>query len=217
MSLTDAMARRYAVKKFEPGVRRDAALVEALEAARLAPSSYGLQPWRIVLVEDPALRRTLREYAWDAAKVEEAGHLLVFAHLDPITADDVEAHVALTATTRGLSSERAEGLRGSLTRNLLERRGPEERRAWARAQCYIGLGVFLAACADLGLDAGPMEGFQPDRVDEALGLGGRRLHAAAFVVAGSRAGDDAAASQAKVRMPLDDLVLRMPAAAQAER
>ncbi len=215
MSLTDHLAWRHAVKKFEPGVRRDAALAQALEAARLAPSSYGLQPWRIVVVDDPVLRATLREHAWGAAKVEEAGHLLVFAHLDPITEEDLDAHAARVTATRRLAPEEADKLRASLRRNILGRRSADERRAWARAQCYIGLGIFIAACAEQRLDAGPMEGFEPAKVDAALGLPARRLHAAAFVVAGRRAADDPGAALRKVRMPLDELVLSIPAPAPA--
>ncbi len=206
MSLIDDLSWRYAVKKFEPGVRVDSGLAQALEAARLAPSSFGLQPWRIVAVEDPALRRALRAHAFGAAKVEEAGHLLIFAHLDPLAAEDVDAHVALMVRSRGLDAESAARQRQTLHRAIFERKDEQERRAWTRAQTYIGLGVFLAACAQQRLDACPMEGFEPQKVDEMLDLSARRLHAAAFVTAGRRAVDDAHAELPKVRMPLDDLV-----------
>jgi nitroreductase len=208
MEMLDALRWRYAVKRFLPGARDEAALTRALEAARLAPSSFGLQPWRIVLVEDAATRARLAEKSYGQAKVAEAGHLAVFAILDPVTEDHVAAYVARLAAARGLDGAAASKRHDSIAKTVLQKKDAEERRAWARAQCYLGLGVFLAACAAEGLDACPMEGFEPAAWDEILGLADEGLAAAAAVPLGRRAEDDAEAAQPKVRMPAQDLILR---------
>lgn len=208
MEMLDALRRRYAVKRFVPGARDDAALDRALEAARLAPSSFGLHPWRIVLVEDAATRARLAERSYGQSKVAEAGHLAVFAILDPVTEDHVAAHVARLAAARGLDGATTNKRHDSIAKTVLQKKTGDERRAWARAQCYLGLGVFLAACAADRLDACPMEGFETHAYDEILGLGAEGLAAVAAVALGRRAGDDAEAAQPKVRMPAEELILR---------
>ncbi len=207
MSLRDDMAWRYAVKRFAPGERADDRVSEALEAARLAPSSFGLQPYRVVRVTDPALREAVLAHAYGQAKVVEAGHLLVFARRDPLTERDIEAHVARAVAARGLDAAAEAKLRETLLENVLGRHDAAGLAGWCRAQTYLALGVFLAACARLRLDACPMEGFSPSGVSDALGLPARRLRAEALVAAGIRAADDAAADAPKVRLSPAEFVI----------
>lgn len=208
MEMLDALRWRYAVKRFVPGARDEAALYRALEAARLAPSSFGLQPWRIVLVEDAETRARLAGKSYGQDKVAEAGHLAVFAILDPVTEDHVAAHVARLAAARGLDGAATSRRHDSIAKTVLHRKDAGERRAWARAQCYLGLGVFLAACAAEGLDACPMEGFENAAYDDILGLAEEGLTAAAVVALGRRADDDPEAARPKVRLPASELILR---------
>lgn len=217
MATPEDMARRYAVKRFIPGQRDDAALARALEAARLAPSSFGLHPWRIVRAEDPQVRRAVLDRAYGQEKVVTAGHLLVFASRSPLTEDDVDAHVDLTARIRPLDEAAREKLRGTLVKNVLERHDAAGLDAWCRAQCYLGLGVFLSACATLRLDACPMEGFDPQAVTRLLGLDRERLTAQVLVTAGYGAPDDAEAARPKVRLARGNFVLDagLPTTAQA--
>jgi len=207
VSLPDDMTWRYAVKRFAPGERAEEALSEALEAARLAPSSFGLQPYRVVRVGDPALREAVLAHAYGQSKVVEAGHLLVFARRDPLTEGDVEAHVARTVAARGFDAAAGAKLRDNLLNNVLRRHDAAGLASWCRAQTYLALGVFLAAAARLRLDACPMEGFSPSKVSEALGLPARRLRAEALVTAGVRAEDDAAADAPKVRLTPSDFLI----------
>lgn len=209
MTTREDMGWRYAVKRFVPGAREDDKLSRALEAARLAPSAFGLMPWRVVVVEDADLRDRVLEHAYNQAKVTEAGHLLVFAHRAPLLAEDIAAHVSALASRRGLDAEAAEKTRARLAKSTLGRFEDAGLREWCRAQCYLGLGVFLAAAASERLDCCPMEGFKPEAVDEALGLKDRRLAAAALVTAGVRDPEDPAARQAKVRPEADSFVLRL--------
>ncbi|MFP4275307.1 MAG: nitroreductase family protein [Paracoccaceae bacterium] len=207
MALPEDMSWRYAVRRFVPGAREDARLAQALEAARLAPSAFGLMPWRIVQVEGAATRRALLDHAYGQDKVESAGHLLVFASRAPLTEADIDAHVARLARDRGLDDAAAGKQRASLIRNTLARHDARGLDEWCRAQCYLGLGVFLAACASQRLDACPMEGFAPARFDDILGLRAHRLTARALVTAGHRAPEDASASRAKSRPGMDEFLL----------
>ena len=200
---------RYATKKFDPARAIDPALWTQLEqAAVLAPSSYGLQPLKFVVVTDPAVRSRLRAVSWNQPQVTDASHLVVFAAKNPPTPADVEAHVARTAAVRGTPLAALDGLRQMLLGSL-SRMTPEAAHQWAARQCYIALGVFLTACAAAGVDACPMEGFQPDRYDEILGLKAKGCGAVVIATAGYRSADDPAAKNAKVRFEVSDVIERV--------
>lgn len=215
MSLTADMTWRYACQEFAPGERCDDALAQALEAARLAPSSFGVQPWRIVTVEDEAMRAALPPLCYGQASVRDAGHLLVFAYCDPLTEDHLRAHAARVAQQRGFSAEAEQAFLADLVKTVLTRRSPEEQRSWARDQCYLGLGVFLAACAHHRVDSCPMEGFKPAAVDAALGLRDHGLRAAVLVAAGRRAATDHTARAPKVRLDRASFLHRIGTAPKA--
>jgi nitroreductase len=161
---------RYATKKFDPGRKIAPELWAKLEAAAIhAPSSYGLQPWTFVVVTDPEMRRRLHPVSYNQAQILDASHLVVFAAKNPPTPADVEAHVARTAAVRGVSTDSLDGLRQSLLGSL-SRMDAAQAHRWAARQTYIALGFFLSAAAMMGVDACPMEGFQPEKYDEVLGL-----------------------------------------------
>lgn len=211
MALPGDMRWRYAVQRFVPGLRSGAALEAALEAARLAPSSFGLQPWRILNIEGDELRQALVPLAYGQDKVAQAGHLLIFASRAPLLPEDIDAHVDRVAAARALDDLAREKLTAKLARDVLGRHDAAGLDAWCRAQCYLGLGVFLAACASLRLDACPMEGFQPDAVADLLELRPLRLEPRVLVAVGARDPADPAAAGAKVRPDPDDLILTLGA------
>ncbi len=203
------LRRRYATKAFDPARTIDPATWAALEeAAVLAPSSYGLQPWNFIVVTDPAVRKQLHPASWNQAQILDASHLVVFAAKNPPTAADVERHVANAEAVRGQPAGSLDALRqmilGSLTRMT-----PADAHAWAARQCYIALGVFLSAAAHLGVDACPMEGFQPDKYDDILGLSAKGLKSVVIATAGYRSATDKYAAAAKVRFPVDEVVIRV--------
>lgn len=203
------LRRRYATKAFDPARTIDPATWATLEqAAVLAPSSFGLQPWNFVVVTDPAVRKQLHPVSWNQPQILDASHLVVFAAKNPPTAADVERHVANAEAVRGQPAGSLDALR-QMIGGSLSRMSPADAHAWAARQCYIALGVFLSAAAHLGVDACPMEGFQPDRYDEILGLSARGLKSVVIATAGYRSATDKYAAAAKVRFPVDDVVIRV--------
>jgi nitroreductase len=200
---------RYATKKFDPAKKIAPDLWAKLEqAVVLAPSSYGLQPWKFLVVTDPAVRAKLHPVSWNQPQILDASHLVVFAAKNPPTPADVERHIARTAEVRGVAPETLDGFKQMMLGSL-GRMTHQDAHAWAARQCYIALGVFLSACALVGVDACPMEGFQPDRYDEILGLTARGLSAVVIATAGYRAESDPAAQVPKSRFAVQDVVERI--------
>ncbi len=205
----DVMAQlrwRYACKKFDAAKKIDAATWAKLEDALvLSPSSYGLQPWKFFNVVDPATREKLLPVSWGQKQIVDASHLVVFAVKANVGAADAEKLVALSAATRGVPASALDGYKNMMVGSLT-RATPEQVREWMSRQVFIALGVFLSAAALLGVDACPMEGFQPEKYDEILGLPAKGYHSVVLATAGYRAADDAYAGLAKVRYPKAELV-----------
>jgi nitroreductase len=200
---------RYATKGFDPTRKIDPATWAVLEqAVVLAPSSYGLQPWNFVVVTDPAVRTQLHPASWNQPQILDASHLVVFAAKNPPTPADVTRHVANAERVRGQAPGSLDALRDRIL-GTLAKMSPADAHAWAARQCYIALGVFLSAAAQLGVDACPMEGFQPDKYDEILGLTAKGLKSVVIATAGYRSAADKYAAAAKVRFPVDEVVIRV--------
>jgi nitroreductase len=200
---------RYATKKFDPSRKITPDLWAKLEQAPLlAPSSYGLQPWRFVVVTDPEMRKKLHPVSYNQAQIIDASHLVVFAAKNPPTPADVERHAARTEQVRGLAPGSLDGLRKMLLGSL-SRMTEKDAHNWAARQTYIALGFFLSACALAGVDACPMEGFQPEKYDEILGLKSKGFGSVALATAGYRLPDDAAAKLAKSRFDVNDVIERI--------
>lgn len=199
---------RYATKKFDPAKKIAPDLWAQLErAASLAPSSLGMQPWKFVVVTDPAVRQELHPVSYKQAQILDASHLVVFAAKKPPTAADADAHIARAAAVRGVPAESLDGYKKMML-GALSGMDAKQAHQWAARQCYIALGVFLATAALVGVDACPMEGFQADRYDEILGLKEKGLGAVVIAAAGYRSPEDQYAQAAKVRFTVDDIVIR---------
>jgi len=199
---------RYATKKFDPTRTIPAEVWAVLEQALvLAPSSVGLQPWKFVVVTDPAVRKTLQPAAYGQAQIVDASHLVVICGKAPPTAADADRHVARTAEVRGVPVEALAGFRKMVVGAA--GKPPEEAAAWAARQAYLALGMFLTTAAMIGVDACPMEGFDPPKFDEILGLKAHGVAALALVAAGYRAADDKYAGVPKVRLPVEEVVVRV--------
>jgi nitroreductase len=198
---------RYATKKFDPARKIPAATWAALEKALvLSPSSYGLQPYHFVVVNDPELRKRLRAASWDQPQVTDASHFVVFARKLLLTEGDVEKFVNLTTDTRGLERGSLRGYFDMMVGDLV--RGPRNAiiKEWAARQTYIALGNLLTSAALLGVDACPMEGFDPAKYDEILGLPAKGYGATNACALGYRAADDKYAAAKKVRFPAGELI-----------
>lgn len=201
---------RYAVKKFDATKKIPAADWAALEQSLiLSASSYGLQPYRFVVVEDPAVRAQLPALSWGQTQTTDASHFVVFARRLAVTTADVDRYLARIAQVRGIGLDALAGLRGMLVGDIIE--GPRSQWAaeWAARQAYIALGFLLTSAAALGIDACPMEGFSPADYDKVLGLEAQGLGAVCACALGYRASDDPYATAPKVRLPADELILKI--------
>lgn len=204
-SLTAALKWRYAVKKFDAARAIPNPLWAALEEALLlTPSSFGLQPWKFFVVDDPALRAKLREASWGQAQVTDAARFVVFAVRNDFTAEDVERHVLRTAEVRNMPVTALENFRKVMLGVVS--RPPAQREAWAAKQVYIALGNFMTSAAALGVDVCPMEGLDPAKYDEILGLPEKGYHALVAAAAGYRSEEDVYAKIPKVRYDKAEVV-----------
>lgn len=206
-----ALARlkwRYATKKFDPARKIPPDVWAVLEQALvLAPSSTGLQPWKFVVVTDQGVRKKLHPAAYNQAQVLDASHLVVVCGKNPPTIADADRHVARTAEVRSVPAESLEGFRKMVVG--VTDKPAADAAAWAARQAYIALGVFLTTAAMIGVDACPMEGFDPPKFDDILGLKAKGVQSLALAAAGYRSPDDKYATAAKVRLPVDEVVVRV--------
>ena len=197
---------RYAVKKFDPARKIAPPLWEALEEAlTLAPSSFGLQPWKFFVIDDPAVRAALRTVSWGQSQITDASHLVVFTAKKGFGTPDIERFIARSAEVRKVSPESLAGYKQMMV-GALEPRGAAALESWVARQVYIALGFFLAAAAGLGVDACPMEGIDPAGYDKVLGLTERGYTALMVATAGYRAADDAYSQLTKVRFARNDVI-----------
>ncbi len=208
--LIDRLNWRYATKKMDPSraVPEDA-VERILEAARLAPTSSGLQPFEIIVVTNPETRARLRAVAFDQAQITDGSHLLVFAAWDNYTADRIDAVVNQLGAERGGVTEALSAYYERLKGMYLPRSADENYQHAAR-QAYIAFSAAMTAAAFEEVDATPMEGFDVDKVDEILGLRERGLRSVTLLPLGYRdASGDWLVGMKKVRRPMDTLVTRV--------
>jgi nitroreductase len=200
--LLDGLNWRYATKQFDPNRKISAQDWNTLEEAlRLSPSSGGLQPWKFVVVTDPAMRAKLLPASYGQPQITNASHLVVFAAKKNFNEADVDAFISHAASTRGVSIESLAPFRGMLVGGIVKSMDEAARDAWARNQVYIALGNLLTSSALLGIDACPMEGFDRAQYDDILGLKKEGYAAAVIATVGYRAASDQYAAAPKVRFP----------------
>lgn len=207
--LIDKLHWRYATKKFNPAKQvPDEKIERILEAVRLTASSSGLQPYELILVTNPALRAQIKPVAWDQAQVVDCSHLLVFAAWDDITAERVNFMYDLIEQERG-QNDGLDAYRQRLL-GIVAERGTQANYEAAARQAYIGLGSAMIAAAFEGVDATPMEGFDPAAVDAILGLGERHLRSVLILPLGYRDEEnDWLVNMKKVRRPREQFVTEM--------
>ncbi|GAB2904637.1 NAD(P)H-dependent oxidoreductase [Uliginosibacterium flavum] len=201
---------RYATKKFDSAKAVPQEKVERiLEAIRLTATSSGLQPYEVIVVNNPELRAQIQPHAWNQAQITEASHLLVFAAWDNYTAERINMMFDLVNEERGVRNEGWENYRQQLL-NTYVPRDAETNYQHAARQAYIGLGTALIAAAEEEVDATPMEGFDPAKVDEILKLHERGLRSVVILPLGYRAAEgDWLVSLKKVRRSREDFVIEM--------
>ncbi len=205
----DALEWRYATKAYDTEKKLSAEQIDTmLEAARLAPSSYGLQPWKFIVVNNPEMRAKLREAGYGQSPITDASHFIVIAVPSVIDDTLIDAYLQSVAHTRGVSLESLAGYR-AMNKGALENKTPAERIEWAARQAYLALGVLLTTAAVERIDATPMEGFDPKKFDEILGLVALGLESKVALALGFRSSEDAMAGAIKVRFPKSEVVVEV--------
>ncbi len=211
MSLLQNLNWRYATKKMDPSkkVEQDK-LDRILEAVRLTPTSSGLQPYQVLVITNQEIKEKIKAMSWDQSQVADCSHLLVFAAWDDYTAERINGSFDFTIAERGAgTNERTEAYRNNMLANYPPR-GPEVNFQHTARQTYIALGFALVAAAEEGVDATPMEGFDPVAVDELLGLRAKGLRSVTLLPLGYRdAANDWLLPLKKVRRTRDNFIIEI--------
>lgn len=205
MELIKNLKWRYATKKFDTTKKVSAVdLAKIKEAIQLSVSSYGLQLYKVLIIENRELREKLKPVSWNQDQVTDASHLFVFCNQNKVNPDEIDAFLRLTSETRNNEYEKLQGY-GDFIKMKLDEKSEAEQTNWLERQPYLALSNLLMACAELGIDACPMEGFEPEKYNEILGLEEKGLNAVVIATVGYRDKSDRNQSLPKVRKPLEQL------------
>jgi nitroreductase len=206
-TLSDALHWRYATKKFDPVRKISSEDWRALEEAMvLAPSSFGLQPWRFIVVETPEIRAQLPAISWGQTQPVDCSHYVVFAQRKGLSVEDVDHFINRMVEVRGVTRESLEGYRGFILNFHKAATDQGWVDAWCSRQVYIALGQAMAAAGLLGIDSCPLEGIEAAKYDALLGLEKQGYTSLCGLAFGYRAEDDKYAELPKVRFPHSEVV-----------
>ena len=198
---------RYAVKRFDPRRKIQAPDWQTLEQALvLSPSSFGLQPWKFFVIDDPQVRQKLKAASWNQSQVADASHYVVFAIRRDIGPADVDRFIGRAAQVNGTAVETLAGYRKVIADFVSRPAEQFDRDAWSARQLYIALGNFMTAAAMIGIDTCPMEGLDPAQYDQVLGLAERGYRTYCACAAGYRSADDKYALAPKVRFEPSEVI-----------
>ena len=206
-TVVEALNWRYATKAYDTAKKIPADVWKTLEQSLvLAPSSYGLQPYKFLVVNDAAKRAELRPHSWGQPQITDASHLVVFAARTTLTERHVDEFIQRVSDVRGVPADALGGYRDIMVGDLVK--GPRSAvvQHWAARQAYIALGELLTTAALLGVDATPIEGFNPAEYDKLLKLEGTGYSSVVVAALGYRSAEDKYASLPKVRFSTGQLV-----------
>lgn len=205
MQLLDSLNWRYATKKFDATKKvSNEDLDKIKEAVRLSASSYGLQLFKVLIIDTAELREKLEPASYGQKQITEASHLVVFANYTKYDESQVDDYINLNAKTNGMNPEDLKGY-ADYMKGALANHTEESYQAWTGRQTYIALGNLLAACGELKIDSTPMEGFVPAQYNEILGLDAKGLNASVVAAIGYRSEEDQTQHGKKVRKSVEDL------------
>jgi nitroreductase len=209
MELISSLNSRYATKAFDAAKKVSAEDMDTLlEAIRLSASSYGLQPYKVIVVENPEIRQELRGLAWGQSQITDSSALLVFAANTEINAEAVDQYISLISETRGIPAE-ALGDFSGMMKGSLQKMSAEQIETWVSKQAYIALGYGLVSAAVLGIDTCPMEGFSGPDFDKVLGLEKLGLKSKVVLAVGYRSSEDQYQHMKKVRTKKEDFFINI--------
>lgn len=196
---------RYATKKFDASKKITAEDLNTLkEAIQLSTSSYGLQPYKVLIIENPEVRAQLQPVSWGQSQITEASHLFVFANIVDVQDNHIDSYMNNMAETRGLNIEDLKGY-SDFMKSKITPLPTDVKSNWTAKQTYLALANLLNAAAELKIDVTPMEGFEPAKYNEILGLDQLGLNASLVATVGYRHEEDATQHYPKVRKSLDEL------------
>jgi len=205
-TVRSALGWRYATKKFDPQLRIPAAHWQTLlDSLRLAPSSFGLQPWKFIVIDDPALRQTLREHSWNQPQITDADRMVVLTARSDLNQGEIDHWIDFLADSQGTPRDAFDGLHKLLS-GFVAGMDRHRRHDWSVRQTYLALGQLMTTAAMLGIDTCPLEGIDPDAYDDVLGLTESGFATAAVCTLGYRASDDKYAAAPKVRYPAEQVI-----------
>ncbi|MFA5106292.1 MAG: NAD(P)H-dependent oxidoreductase [Candidatus Micrarchaeia archaeon] len=214
--LIEGLNWRYATKAFDPLKKvSDADIAALLESMRLAPSSFGLQPWKFMVISEQGLKDRLMAASWNQQQVGQAPYVIAICVPREITKGHISSYMACIEKAQPAASEQErqkqkERLAGFQKRieGFLSAMPPEARTAWARMQAYIAMGFLLYTCAQMRIDSCPMEGFEREKAEEVLGLSKLGLELVAIVPVGYRSASDSHALAKKARFGTGEVIIR---------
>ncbi|MBC7420863.1 MAG: NAD(P)H-dependent oxidoreductase [Bdellovibrio sp.] len=198
---------RYACKKFDPTKKiRESDWNILVESLRLSASSYGLQPWKFIVVQNPEVRKQLLPLSWGQTPVTDASHFVVLTYKEKMDEQHIDHFINQTAQVRAIPASDLAGYKNMMIGDLVN--GPRSAiiDSWAQRQVYIAMGTLLTTAAMMEIDTLPMEGLDPIAYDKVLNLEGSGFKTVAAVACGYRSQDDKYQTAKKVRFALDEVV-----------
>jgi len=205
--LLDSLNWRYATKTFDAAKKIPEATWKTLEETLvLSPSSFGLQPYRFLVVKDPEIRAQLKPHSWNQTQVVDASHYVVLSGRSAMTEAEIDLYLDRVVQVRGIPRESLDGYRGMMYGSLLSPGSESRIPHWAALQVYIALGNLMTSAALLGVDTCAIEGFVPAEYDAILGLKEQGYAPVVCCALGYRSAEDKYATAAKVRFPSVDLI-----------
>ena len=204
-----ALNWRRSVKAFDADRKiEDSVWTQIEESLILTPSSFGLQPWKFVVVTDKEIRENLIPACFGQRQVADCSHLVVLSRVQNVDASHVESYIAEMKRLRSATDEQVAPIKGRML-NFVTTKPTEFIEAWATKQCYIALGNLMTVASTLAVDNCPMEGFEPAQVDEILGLHEKGCASVVICALGYRSADDKYAVMPKVRFPASQVVIKI--------
>ena len=205
MRLLDSLKWRYATKKFDKSkIINDKDITQIEEAVKLSASSYGFQPYTILRIKNPQIRKLLQPISWNQSQIVDASHLYVFCNYVKFSDEKVDEYVQRKSDIQNITLEKLEGYK-QFMKDKLKEKSKDEIPNWTAKQTYIALANMISACAELKIDSCPIEGFEPQEYDKVLELEEKGLTAAVVMAIGYHAEDDHNYNMKKVRKSINTL------------
>lgn len=205
MKLINNLKWRYATKQFDKTKKiSNEKMKQLMEVVRLSPSSYGLQLYKVLIIEDPEIREKLKAASWNQNQITDSSALIVFCNYKDVNESHIDDFIRLKCETENQDLNKLKGY-ADFMKSKVSGMTQTEKDNWTKRQTYIALGFLLTACAELKIDACPMEGFEKEKYDEILGLSEQNLSASVIAAIGYRSQSDNLQFVPKVRKPIDEL------------